>query len=188
MSNLTLGAILRGYRETIGFTIDQVEFITGISKPFLNSIETDKIGHPARYYLMALCSLYKINFNVLLSTAEQKEPEPDFEKCCKQQAEMYAHDLKNHECATDFINIREHAETDFQEGAIWAGKFYSKRLLEGYLANEEIERLKAENEILENGLFAIANWPDEMCGWLDAGVRARGTAQSILKKQKEGKK
>lgn len=59
MSNLTLGARLRQHRETLGFTIQQVEYLTGISSAFMALLEDDKIGKPAPHILKELAYLYK---------------------------------------------------------------------------------------------------------------------------------
>lgn len=41
--------------------------------------------------------------------------------------------------------------------------------------------LYLENSKMRKSLSYIASWSDEMCGWKDAGVRARGMAKSSLK-------
>jgi len=41
-------------------------------------------------------------------------------------------------------------------------------------AADEIERLRG-------AIKSISEWDDEMCSWLDAGVRARGVCQNTIK-------
>jgi transcriptional regulator with XRE-family HTH domain len=71
MSALTLGTFLRQHREGLGFTIRQVEFLTGISSAFITTAEEGKI-RPNDYYLKVLAYLYQIPFaDLLLATNDE---------------------------------------------------------------------------------------------------------------------
>lgn len=48
-----------------------------------------------------------------------------------------------------------------------------------------VEQIKSENKQMKDLLTQFSNWPDEMCNWLDAGVRARGVSTILLKKLSE---
>jgi len=53
------------------------------------------------------------------------------------------------------------------------------------MKNITVEELKSENKQMKDLLTKFSNWSDEMCNWLDAGVRARGASTILLKKLSE---
>lgn len=65
----SLGKTLKEKRESIGFTLRQVEDSTGISNAYLSQLENDKIKKPSANFLYKLASLYKLQLNELLIEA-----------------------------------------------------------------------------------------------------------------------
>ncbi len=65
----SLGKTLKVKRESIGFTLRQVEDTTGISNAYLSQLENDKIKKPSANFLYKLANLYKLQLNELLIEA-----------------------------------------------------------------------------------------------------------------------
>ncbi len=66
---VTLGQTLKSARESISFTLRQVEEATGISNAYLSQLENDKIKKPSANVLYKLASLYAIPLNNLLKAS-----------------------------------------------------------------------------------------------------------------------
>ena len=65
----TLGEVLRGGRDSSGFTLRQVEESTGISNAYLSQLENDKIKKPSANVLYKLAVLYGIKLEELFRAA-----------------------------------------------------------------------------------------------------------------------
>ncbi len=65
----SLGKTLKEKRESIGFTLREVEDTTGISNAYLSQLENDKIKKPSANFLYKLSNLYKLQLNELLIEA-----------------------------------------------------------------------------------------------------------------------
>jgi transcriptional regulator with XRE-family HTH domain len=65
----TFGSFLKETRESIPFTLRQVEDATGISNAYLSQLENNKIKKPSANVLYKLASIYKVSLTTLLSAA-----------------------------------------------------------------------------------------------------------------------
>ena len=65
----SLGKTLKEKRESIGFTLREVEDTTGVSNAYLSQLENDKIKKPSANILYKLSNLYKLQLNELLIEA-----------------------------------------------------------------------------------------------------------------------
>ncbi len=66
----TLGAELRGARETRGLSLRDVERATGIHNAHLSQIETDSIQQPDLAILWELSAFYEIDYSKLMRLAK----------------------------------------------------------------------------------------------------------------------
>lgn len=65
----TLGQYLKQLREKNGYSLREVEQVTGISNAYLSLLENDKIKKPAANNLHKLAGYYKLDLRDLLSLA-----------------------------------------------------------------------------------------------------------------------
>lgn len=65
----TLGSILRFGRDGKGFTLREVEDVTGVSNAYLSQLENDKIKKPSANVLYKLSTLYGMTIEGLLQAA-----------------------------------------------------------------------------------------------------------------------
>ena len=76
----SLGKTLKEKRESIGFTLREVEDTTGVSNAYLSQLENDKIKKPSANILYKLSNLYKLQLNELISLHNKRiKPRSTFE-------------------------------------------------------------------------------------------------------------
>ena len=78
---MSLGQIIRKKREELGFTLDEVAANTGFSKPYLSTIETNKVNNPpSDILLQKLETMLKFDKGLLLHIAHIQRMSPDIRK------------------------------------------------------------------------------------------------------------
>lgn len=74
MEKFTLGQLLKKTREDQGYTLREVEELSGISNAYLSQLEGDKIRQPSPVWLHKLADTYKISYSTLLALAGYPVP------------------------------------------------------------------------------------------------------------------
>jgi phage repressor protein C with HTH and peptisase S24 domain len=78
---MSLGQIIRKKREELGFTLDEVAANTGFSKPYLSTIETNKVNNPpSDILLQKLETILKFDKGLLLHIAHIQRMPPDIRR------------------------------------------------------------------------------------------------------------
>lgn len=97
-NNDSLGKLLREHRKAKGFTLRQVEDVTGISNAYLSQLENSKIQKPSANILYRLANLYRGNFNYYLEIAGiiEKQARTDQPKSLEGHV-LYAEKLSSRE-------------------------------------------------------------------------------------------
>ena len=76
----SLGKILKYARESKKLSLRTVEEVTGVSNAYLSQLENEKVTKPSANILHKLATLYKIEFNFLLSISGIIEQHSDENK------------------------------------------------------------------------------------------------------------
>jgi transcriptional regulator with XRE-family HTH domain len=66
---MTLGQLLKQYRNIGGYTLRQVEDATGVSNAYLSQLENDKIKNPSANVLYKLAQMYSVELESLLAAS-----------------------------------------------------------------------------------------------------------------------
>jgi transcriptional regulator with XRE-family HTH domain len=69
-----IGRTLRNAREEAGFTLRDVELVTGLSNAAISQIETARIKNPSFHSLVNLCGVYGIPITSLITHIEGQKP------------------------------------------------------------------------------------------------------------------
>lgn len=73
IGKLTLGEFLKQLREEYGYTLRDVESMTGLSNPLISQIETGKVKNPGINTLYQLSNTYGVNIEELAILAAKEE-------------------------------------------------------------------------------------------------------------------
>jgi len=75
----TFGETLRRLRKGLGYTLKEVEAMTGINNAYLSQVENGKITKPSSDKLFALAEVYQVPFEQIMYAAGylKSEPTPD---------------------------------------------------------------------------------------------------------------
>lgn len=74
MEKFTLGQLLKKTREDRGYTLREVEDLSGISNAYLSQLEGNKIKQPSPVWLHKLADAYEISYSTLLGLAGYPVP------------------------------------------------------------------------------------------------------------------
>lgn len=74
MEKHSLGQFLKKARSDKGYTLRDVEDLTGISNAYLSQLEWDKIKQPSPVWLNKLADQYEVPYTTLLSLAGYPVP------------------------------------------------------------------------------------------------------------------
>jgi transcriptional regulator with XRE-family HTH domain len=74
MEKFTLGQLLKKTREDRGYTLREVEELSGVSNAYLSQMESDKIKRPSPVWLHKLADTYEISYSTLLGLAGYPVP------------------------------------------------------------------------------------------------------------------
>lgn len=97
----TLGTTLKESRKLLGFTLIDVQNVTGISNAYLSQLENDKIKSPSVNILSKLSSMYRVSLKDLLAKAnlidKEKAREEEVNLNFAQQVAFRSEDLTEEE-------------------------------------------------------------------------------------------
>lgn len=72
----TFGETLRRLRKGLGYTLKEVEAMTGINNAYLSQVENGKITRPSSDKLFALAEVYQVPFEQVMYAAGYLKQEP----------------------------------------------------------------------------------------------------------------
>lgn len=84
MTQQTFGDYLRARREAIGWSLRDVERITGgkVSNAYLSQLETGRVENPSIVVCHRLAFAYGLDFAELAERAVHSQPPPERVACC----------------------------------------------------------------------------------------------------------